>query len=228
MRDMQKGAITMLDILGWKGIWERHEDPVGELKKVRDITRINIEGTQQTLIDCWKYHKNFSTRYLTFSDTIVIINFGEPKETINFQICMTSAIIVNCIRNGLPMRGAISYGDLYVEDTIFMGPAVDEVAENHQKLQLIGCYLAKPMTKDFKVSYIDLIDYLIPMKNGKINGKLINWVDSWINYYGYSYEDLKKLLSVMEDSGLCAQNIREKYANTWDFIKYVFEDDHKR
>ena len=33
---MEKGAITLLDVLGWKGIWQRKSDSVGALTKLID------------------------------------------------------------------------------------------------------------------------------------------------------------------------------------------------
>src|SRR6478609_8047361 len=82
---MQKGVITLLDVLGWKGIWQRRDgiDAINKLTALVNRIQKNIQRTQD------KYSERSGdtalvfpqTRVISISDTIAIVSeIEEPSE----------------------------------------------------------------------------------------------------------------------------------------------------
>ena len=81
---MEKGVITLLDVLGWKGIWQRAPDAIDRLTKILQSTN-NINNHLFTSDKIGKSEKpnifkGIKTDVVSISDTIAIVSYGEIKE----------------------------------------------------------------------------------------------------------------------------------------------------
>jgi hypothetical protein len=86
--------------------------------------------------------------------------------------------------HGLPLRGAISYGEYYIEKGCFAGKPVVEAYDIGSKLDLVGCGLTLQAERELPrgpVGEVDafaglVINYPAPLKGSKPqNMKLLNW-----------------------------------------------------
>src|SRR5690554_3410822 len=139
----KKGVVTFLDVLGWKGIWQRKSDPIGDLETlVKQIAEAAKEksrglgsGDTQT--------ETSLTRVMIISDTIVTLTEAAMKDAslaieLHGNLCQQA--VPESIRLGIPVRGATSYGDVIIssENSIYAGVAIDEAAAWHEQGDWIG------------------------------------------------------------------------------------------
>lgn len=152
---MHKGAIAVLDVLGFKGIWQR-KDPQQVISRLKSLA-----GNGETFAREFQKTKQPSTApdapvrdlvpwhlsVRSFSDTLVIACTQEswptelPPGLQEFDqfaagvlvtiVCEKSAYVAGAAAAGQPpfaYRGSIAYGELLIDDQFLIGPAVDEAA----------------------------------------------------------------------------------------------------
>lgn len=152
---MEEGAFALIDCLGWKGIWNRkidsegtRIDPLNILKKIQRIED-NIAKSTSLL----KYGFSASPIQVTFKPRIVFLSdtvavsvppikhkdknlTKEIKQALSIEMaCLTVAEIVDSFVEEEPyltMRGCITYGEHLIRRNTFVGPAVDEAANNYE------------------------------------------------------------------------------------------------
>ena len=143
MASYEYGAVVMMDALVFKGIWQHHQlDPV--LRRLRLLEEIFDEFGQsfQTMV---AGALGFRTRVTFLSDTIVVACYQERLEG---RLVLSSGLVAialglagyayhagaSDIRNGEPVdaplafRGAISFGEFYLDERYLVGPAIDDAA----------------------------------------------------------------------------------------------------
>ncbi len=105
----QEGAITLLDILGWKGIWKREQDPLGLLQGVIDFFESHLDSLLSEQNKIYPYG-NIEWRLISISDWIAFVTFGSFGQMIDLHGAFCSTIIRNLLYRNLPVRGATTYG----------------------------------------------------------------------------------------------------------------------
>ena len=131
------GIVTFLDVLGWKGVYDRHSDAIDRLRRLVESVKSNaIQKRRGRIIG--------QVDVQSISDTIAIFTFCSEKEIstaieIHGELCQH--LIPASIRVGLPMRGATAYGSFEISDNIFVGKAVDEAGSWHEQGNWIGVNL---------------------------------------------------------------------------------------
>ena len=139
---LRNGVVTFLDVLGWRGIWQRESEPLAALKTLMDLARSKMDKSRGRgeLMD--------TGRVLCVSDTIVLVTYT-PEEAISAAIEVqgeTAGVLLReGLRHGLPLRGATTYGRLSVADDEKLpsayGPAIDEAAAWYERCAWIGVHL---------------------------------------------------------------------------------------
>ena len=175
------GAVTFLDVLGWKGIYKDRLDAIANLQGLIKDTESCAEEITQHINRYEKINgKDIATKIISISDTIVILSEGDDAYlTIKIHSEICSRILKLSMQNyKLPLRGAISYGSYSCENNILIGKAVDEAASWHESTDWIGVILSP--TAQFLIADRDLksiVDYKdIPLKNNyKYIDKCIDW-----------------------------------------------------
>lgn len=114
---MKNGVVIFLDILGWKGIYARHntlaKDLANFVKEIRGEFEKKLRGLSIG-----------DPNVVSISDTIaVFIEYTDelilPKIINSTGTVLTDYIKIS-IKRGIPLRGAISKGMFDVEDNIFV------------------------------------------------------------------------------------------------------------
>src|SRR5687768_7925325 len=110
---MITGAVTLLDILGWKGIWKRKGDAIGSIKAIIEQAEKKVDlFTGET--SKFKRFIELKTKVISISDTIAIVTEGDSDLTLEFHAGMSMMIMLDCLRKSMLIRGATCYGNYIV------------------------------------------------------------------------------------------------------------------
>lgn len=210
-----KGTVTFLDVLGWKGIWKTKKDAIPTLldliKEIKETSKLITEKSIENQSGNDR-GATIETKVLSISDTIAIFTTGPAHMTIPIHSQICSIAIPSSIKKGIPLRGAISYGDFSIEENIMVGPAVDEAASWHESTNWIGVILTPsckfniddPANIEFVVCY-----QKIPFKN-KIDN--LNLCVKW------NFSDRSNINNLFDSMGPHTPDIASKYLNTLEFL----------
>jgi len=213
--DDKEGAVTFLDVLGWKGIWEKRSDAldtlfnfVGEIRTISDRITTTYGSTENSM-------RAAKTTILSVSDTIAIFTQrpkqADPIHTLQIHAKICSFIIPESIKRCIPVRGATSFGKFSTKEAIMIGPAVDEAASWHEAHDWIGVTLT-PSAKlkiNRKIA-MGWREYKPPYKNKGFG--CTGCVEWEFNETGKSIEEY------FYEMGPHIPEIAAKYSNTLDFL----------
>lgn len=226
IKNMNLGAITLLDILGWKGIWQRKSDAVEELLGMLNGIDKKIESLlkQDTIKKQKNIFKNLKIEVKSISDTIALVTYGDCNPCLEFHAIMSNLIITTSIRKGIPVRGATCYGYFTTQNNIMVGPAVDEVASWYEQADWIGVILTPSAM--FKIDIEKFIHkkrlwlYDAPIKQ---YGKLETYCCNWPYVWSFNKYDRSELLQQFLEMGPITPNIYQKFANSIKFFDKSME-----
>lgn len=215
------GAITFLDFLGWKGLWQS-KDEAHVLRQVSDL----IEDFRVKLAQLSKeYYKDAGnipiSSLISISDTIAVFT---PK-TSQARICdllelhakFAKHVLERCCDAGFAIRGAIGYGQYSVVKNIMIGPGIDECASWHEMGNWIGVHLtptAQIYWEQEKEDDLYICIHRVPMKSGLKSDYCVRWELSE-----------ERFLKLATDVKALLPEIAAKYMNTQEFLrKYVWKE----
>jgi hypothetical protein len=211
---IRSGAITFLDVLGWKGIWARRSEPIDTLlslvARLEDQAKKLIRGLAKAELE---------TKVFSISDTIILLTRALPCDAhdvlqVHGRLC--EWLIPESIECGIPVRGATAYGSFSVneKERIFLGPAIDEAAAWYDLGDWIGVFMAptgkfmieRDRTRLWK-------EWEVPLKNGRRERTLVvNWSECL---------DLRVLQRSFQQMAPITPDIVSKFSNTIDFVQNV-------
>jgi hypothetical protein len=171
---MYPGAIALIDALGFRGIWDRHEpdDVLIELKTMQGWINERIVVPAEPSLEC---------RVGYLSDTLAVSTL--IKESINDKPAwsalhlgaIVSRIMDRTLRSKVPLayRGAIDIGIHEVSPHFIIGPAVDQAATVYDLAQGAFVWFA-PKARDEVSKLLKanphletfLVEFDVPFKNG--------------------------------------------------------------
>lgn len=132
----KSGVVTFIDILGWKGIYNRKSNALQTLRGLIQDLRKKAEQFRGFI--------KSDICVTSISDTIIISSYcanEESSKAIQIHGKLCEWLIWNSLFRGLPVRGAISYGEYEHEENIFIGKAIDEAASWYEQAEWIGAHL---------------------------------------------------------------------------------------
>ncbi|PCR84376.1 hypothetical protein CQA79_10225 [Fusobacterium nucleatum] len=198
-----EGYLIFADILGWKGIWKKQDK-----KNIASVTFL-IKNILEKEFDRELKEKKYNISLI--SDTFIV--FSKEWELSNK---VSKKLIELCLENDLVIRGAISYGECYNKDTVYVGQAVDEAASWHDEGEEIGIFCTPSAKQEIINNDYDLPEDFIKLKSGEINTFFINW---------YNKETKKKFNELFSKIDKSSIKIYLKYLNTEKkFDKYLKEE----
>ena len=186
----EEGYLIFADILGWKKIW-KNKDSDEKIKTVNRLIAIK---------DNLKDKKNFQYNVNLISDTFIISSndFEIIKE-------ISKKLIEECLKNNFVIRGAISYGEYYNRDTVYLGPAVHEAASWHDEGEEIGIFCTPSAKQEIINNKYNLQEDFIKLKSGEIKTFFINW---------YNNETKEKFYELFNTIDKTSIKVYLKYLNT--------------
>ena len=244
----QKGIVVFLDALGTRTIWSR-KDPAEYIKSWENVVKAFSKEKESYEKRSENLKKDLDLGNLNvraFSDTI-ILSLSHPADKfkentsypfdLNIGIILIAPLYKAIIKEGIYLRGVISFGEFYMTDSIIIGPAVEEAAEWYEKAEWFGVSTTPSATYGLKLmneypNFSDkfFISYDVPMKNDQ---RLNSYAVLWPNEYPSSIlkpqnkrkkmfqKSRKKLLESFSSRGLIGASSELKYKNTLAFFDYV-------
>ncbi|AGB48894.1 hypothetical protein Metho_0638 [Methanomethylovorans hollandica DSM 15978] len=219
IKDIDKtGVITFLDVLGWKGIYGRKSNPIDTLELLLDEI-----STLKTQLRGKISNMSYDVNTKSISDTIVLFtpcSEIEAPVVINLHGAHCQRIIPRSIELGIPVRGAISFGEYENIKNIFVGKAVDEAASWHEQADWIGVQLtpsAEYLLDRKKID--DVWVEFTPATKASLKWKshCVNWTVDWQDRNGEINQIKRKLWQL----GPILPEIAGKFINTLEFIEKI-------
>lgn len=209
-KQMESGAVTFLDVLGWKGIWLRRS-PREVVRVLEKLVRLaESTATEQRGRDGLASE----VRVLSISDTIVLLTSGKASEVLPVHGFICQSLLCESIKLGIPIRGATTYGSFSASSgTILVGPAVDEAASWHEALDWIGVILTPTAEYTWSPTSPWFQYKRAPVK---LLGTKRLWCVDWRSN-GLKSEEIKELFA---KAGPLDTTIAGKYMNTVEFFNY--------
>lgn len=217
-KKINTGVVTFLDVLGWKGVYNRNMDAVASLTSL-------VEGIS-SLAEIQRGRGNlyYNTLVKSISDTIAIFTQCTEEDfpvaaDIHGLLCQW--IIPKSIEAEIPVRGATAFGEFEIKDNIFVGKAVDEAASWHEQADWIGVNLTPSAEYLFIVnSNPRWIQFEPPIKTPlKCQLHCVNWIDNWQDRT--KDKDIEYIKRIFRRLGPILPEIAGKFANTLKFIEYA-------
>ena len=239
-----KGAVAFIDILGFKGIWQRRnpKEVLYILNKVSETIINSYEHPPQN------WPETSPPQVVILSDTIVITI--DTKETTPESEKPSCLLILGNIINGVIrhlykgnffIRGAVGYGEYIQSKNTFIGPLIDDVASWYEVADLIGI-ISTPKTNyiidqlsnmntkfeynNFKVPLF--IKYDVPYKSDNVYP--LNCLN-WPGYLQAAYNESPNNSSKSKTHILMEQlftkqaefdsSVLKKYENTLKFVDHA-------
>jgi len=208
------GVVTFLDVLGWKGVYDRKQDAIGSLTNLIEGVKTRADGASRGRIV-------ESVEVKSISDTIAIFTFCSDAETVaaievHGELCQW--LIPESIESEIPVRGATAFGNFEIHDSIFVGKAIDEAASWHEQSDWIGVHLTPSAEYVFetKKSNAAWVKFRPPHKN-RLDWEphCVNWTADWTN----RVDETKQIKDKFRRLGPIVPEIAGKFANTLSFIE---------
>ena len=205
----KQGLVIFLDALGMKGIWKRFH-PIEVVQKWSNVNNAFLSIEEDLEIQ----YLDFNFRALSDTIIITISNINSINNNLNKVFDVLIKPFINSIKNKILLRGVITYGIFYWSDKLIIGPAIDEAAEYHNKVNWIGISTS-PLLK-LNLNRIDrnnsLISYKIPLKEKSYDGIVLNWP---------VYDTNNECMAILLDEEAKADyNSKIKYKNTYKFYNF--------
>jgi len=189
-KDTDERFIVYLDIMGFKDFASRnkHEDVLARLQKVLDFTK-DAEGYSNTgsTTDEKGNSIPFETIHITtFSDSIFLFSKDSTILSFGMITLAASSLFVNAIKEGIPMKGAMAYGQITVDrkQRIYCGQPLIDAHLLHEQVNYYGVvahhsideyFINHEVDGYYKGSYIEV---KTPLKSGNISHYNLNWFES--------------------------------------------------
>ncbi len=122
---------------------------------------------------------------------------------------------VQSIKTRILLCGIVSYGTYYLSERLIIGPAIDDAAEHHAKLNWIGISISPNLSIGVNdISSDGVIHYKnIPHKKSYYMGFVLNWPNVYSNRECYQI--------LLEENKTADAASKIKYDNTFKFYHEV-------
>lgn len=210
------GAVTFLDVLGWKGIWQTNPDAIGQLRNFIEEIKTCAHIESERLSIQYEDLRGVDPVILSISDTVAIFSVGSAPGSLALHAAICKNALPESVSKHLPIRGATSYGEFSIDESIMLGQAVDEAASWHETCDWIGVHLApSAYLKVERKLPVGWIPYEPPYKNYKFG---ITGCVEW--GYQKNHESIEKRFFEM---GPHDPSVAHKYLNTLKYLDKLAE-----
>ena len=190
----RKRAVAYFDILGFKSKIDNMQ-----LEELSDTYEKLIKHTVGLLNnkDGQFFWEQVCYRYI-FSDSIFLISRDDSDDAFVEMISYAWRMMQVAIAMGLPLRGAITYGDIYanLESNVFLGKAIVDAAVLEGQQNWIGAVVDNSAIQRFgtvfegKTIIADVVrhllpEYDVPFKDGnRYKYCVLNWRQNLVSKLG--------------------------------------------
>ena len=175
----EKRFVCFLDIMGFKDMVMRNSH--NEIYQMLEDLAKKRNTLDTTKVD--RYEQNLM-KTVSFSDTIVIFTKTDSKECLELLTFAVSWLFAKAIEKEIPMKGAISCGDMSVNinQQIFFGQPLIDAYLLQEDVLFYGIVLHNSAERKLNEFGEDLLGYeryhdcLVSLKSGRIRHYILDWV----------------------------------------------------
>ncbi|WP_338374998.1 hypothetical protein [Dysgonomonas capnocytophagoides] len=165
-------------------------------------------------------------RFTTFSDSIVIFSKDDSEIAFSFFCQKITQFIEECLKNEIPLKGAIAHGEIYVNQSklLYCGQPLIDAYLLEEELQYMGIIThhsidkyIKDLTQDKedKAYSVILPQVKTPLKGGKLEHRNLYC------FFGQSDDETEKILEKFRTT---SSGIARKYVdNSIEVFKAIKE-----
>jgi hypothetical protein len=224
----RESFVALFDILGFESlvrnkaldsvfniysiVKKKTDKNIGEINKVLALNNYKIKITSRV-----------------FSDTIFFYTSdikGQNQKIVDktFEALMGACyfLLKNACRFYLPLRGAITIGELMVSGDVEVGASIIDAYKREKAQDWIGCWIADECLDRISnsESYFnkkEIVRYEIPLKCGIVQ-KL--YALNWLSHEPFR-DNFDKILGHMASKAKNEWEVKRKYMNTHMFIDFL-------
>lgn len=232
-----KKFVAFLDILGFSQLLNENE--LAKVEQIFDDCLKNLNDkkysgdcTIQSGIDSMSSKDDL--KFLMISDSIIIYTDNDTSDSLNVLIHTCKRLLISFLEEGIPLRGAISIGDLkeieidnkdnkpHFKGLSIIGNAITRAHRLEKEQEWMGCIIDQRCFDHHQsVSILGFIEYdNTPFKGCTRSANVLNWANDWQEK---SVEEVEKILCnsfTSHNKGL-DDSVKKKRDNTLLFFKYV-------
>lgn len=233
----KQALVCLIDLLGTK--YNYTDEYVRRYFSSLENIRNSIISDEKK-IKKLKVNKNIEFKCITFSDSLLIIlsENNDDKKFLSNYLGYFSQYILGIFQQyfaeELFPRGAISFGEIFINKNDFLGPVIDDVSEYFEKQEMIGiCTTPKLVmaidliiecerlnNKNYVIDF--LIKYKTPFKeNNLFEVYQINYIDHFLEKNSNVNIDPYAIFCNFFSNRNINQQSINKIKNTLDFFQYV-------
>lgn len=207
------GVVTFLDVLGWKGVYDRKPDAISSLTRLIEGVRDRAKEKRGRITS--------DVQVKSISDTIACFSFCSESDIaaaieIHGELCQW--LIPESVESEIPVRGATAFGEFEIRDNIFVGKAIDEAAAWHEQSDWIGVHLTPSAEYVFqRKSAVSAWAPFAPPNKTRLSWKphCVNWTREWTD----RPRKVEEIKSKFRRLGPIVPEIAGKFVNTLTFIE---------
>lgn len=146
------GAVTLLDFLGWKGVWMNdYKQQSQSVQLNRNSLQMLADLIQQINEVCTARceEQGIKLKFISISDTIALFSPCERRDsdTENYNMLKLHAELCSQVMDisadaGFALRGAVTIGEYACLGNVIVGPGVDECASWYEQVDWLGVIFA--------------------------------------------------------------------------------------
>lgn len=226
--------VAYMDIMGFRDmifrsthqqileIMEQFRIPI---KKLKEEAKKRLAGKPHG----WDIFKDTVIRPVIFSDSVLLFSNDNSLEAVENLIWQVNSIISNALINGVPMKGALAYGEQTAnfDKSLYFGKPLIDAWELQNELVIYGVILHHTIEGYLvekgwieELEEIGIVKYATPLKHGTVNHYLVDC----------SSLPMKALM--VKDSlpnlyGKVSGSARQYIDNTMSFVDWIEEQGAK-
>ena len=148
---------------------------------------------------------------------------GEFIPSDNF-LSVCNELICASIEISLPLRGAISMGELCIDEQkgVYLGEALVDIARMEKRQNFIGAtpcqaFQEQPLQPQYFLPYKSHLKELKLSENDLSFGAVLDWPRHWRNT---RESDILQIVTSLSESSESDDNVKKKYVNTLKLIQF--------
>jgi len=258
----QTGFVAFFDILGYKQIILNNDihktaqivsDTLVNIPEIiiRNVLRASAGSTQAepgqaVEVDSWQRTLT-QIDWLIFSDSILVSLPVDPTLPLSETLQAYAAFATVCatllnksFAAGFPLRGAISVGEVFIEERCFAGRPIINAYRTAQELEFCGCILdedansfVSQLRKDVvsagDINMLTMLDqttilYIVPMKEDTSERhRTINWVSLEVEGFPRFEGSIRDYVTTafLKHNKIALPGVQNKINNTEMFVRHV-------
>jgi hypothetical protein len=176
-----KRYVAFLDIMGFKDrvFRETHEDVLKFMERMSSYIKSIESHAMKKIIE----QNKGVTRPVFFSDSILLVTNNDSEDSLESIITACGYLIWNCLRMGIPLKGAISHGmqTADFDQSLHIGKALIDAYLLQNDIFFYGVVFHHTMEQKLQDilthrENIEVVLYDTPFKKvGKIKHYVIDW-----------------------------------------------------